>query len=430
MAGLHAATSGTLGEGGRVTEGRVEMTAEQVAPIRPFLPPEMARLAPLLQGPANLLVLIAGPPEALAMRATLDLGDLRAEMQPVLNVPARRWVGPVALHHPGAIRLLTQLGFGGTASWLGDGSFSIIAQIAKVPGRLDIGSLDLVAGAMRIGGQLSISDRTAQGRLRAETLPLPSIDPRSPDPLPIAALGTIAASLHVEAANVLVALAPAVTNLVTDLDVRNGGLSLTDLSARAAGGTIAGSAKLEPGDLPHFSLQGRADGIVLPEPLLGGTLDVAAGTLTMNATLAGDGFSPAALTATLGGTGAVTVQNAAVTGFELSAAQAALADPDTAHLLPTLRAALLAGNTNFPLLDIPFEARRGIVTLHASGAAAPGSATLNGTVDLLSGTLEGRLTLLPGPDLPDLPVRLSGHVTNPVRTPELAGAARWLAERP
>ena len=119
MAALHAAMSGTLGEGGRITEGRVEMTAQEVAPIRPFLPPELDRFAPLVQGPANLLMLLAGPPEALAVRATLDLGDLRAEMQPVLNVPGRRLVGPIALHHPGATRLLTQLGFDRTAPWLG-----------------------------------------------------------------------------------------------------------------------------------------------------------------------------------------------------------------------------------------------------------------------------------------------------------------------
>ena len=430
MAGLHAAMSGTLGEGGRITEGRVELTAQEAAPIRPFLPPEVVRLDALVEGPANLLVLIAGPPEALAVRATLDLGDLRAEMQPVLNVPAHRWAGPLALHHPGATRLLMQLGFGGTASWLGDGSFSIITQLSKAPGRVDIGGIDLVAGAMRMGGQLSVVNHVVQGRLRAETLPLPKIEPRSPDPLPLDALGTVAASLHLEAARVLVAMAPTVTDLATDIDIHNGGLSLTELSAKLGGGTIALSAKLEPGDLPHVALQGRADGIVLPGPLLGGTLDLVAGTLNGTAALTGEGFSPAALTATLSGTGTLSVQNATVTGIELEAAQTALAHPESANLMATLRAALLAGTTVFPTLDIPFEARRGIVTLRATGAATAGSATLNGTIDLLSNTLEGRLTLRPGPDLPDLPVRLSGPVANPVRAPELAGAARWLAERP
>ena len=430
MAGLHAAMSGTLGDGGRVTEGRAEMTAQEAAPIRPFLPPELDRIAPLVQGPANLLMQVAGPPEALAMRATLELGDLRAEMQPVLNVPARRWAGSVALHHPGAPRLLAQLGFRDTAPWLGDGSFSIITQLSKIPGRIEIPSIDLVAGAMRIGGQLSIANHVIQGRLRAETLPLPPIDLRSPDPLPVAALGTGAASLHIEAARMLVGMAPAVTDLVTDIEMRDGGVSLNNLSAKLDGGTIALSAKLQPGDLPHLTLQGRADGIGLPGPLLGGTLDLAAGTLAGTATLSGEGFSPAALTATLSGTGTLTVQNAAVTGFALSDAQAALDHPDPAKLLPALRAALLAGTTMFPTLDIPSETRRGIVTLRASGTAGPGSATLNGTLDLLSGTLDGRLTLSPGPELPELPVRLSGPVANPARTPELAGAARWLAERP
>ncbi len=42
----------------------------------------------------------------------------------------RRWSGPMTLHHPGAPRLLELLGVPGTASWLGDGSFS-----ADRPGR-------------------------------------------------------------------------------------------------------------------------------------------------------------------------------------------------------------------------------------------------------------------------------------------------------
>ena len=90
------------------------------------------------------------------------------------------------MHHPGAPRLLQQLGIGGTARWLGDGSFSLIIQLSKVPGRTELDQIELVAGALRATGKLSVADHTVRGRLKAETLPLPAIDPHANDPLPFA----------------------------------------------------------------------------------------------------------------------------------------------------------------------------------------------------------------------------------------------------
>lgn len=425
-AGLHATASGTLGDGGRISEGRLELTAQEIAPLRPFIPQNMAWATPLVEGPANLLVLIAGPPEALGLKATIDLGDLRAEVQPVLNVPARRWAGPLMLHYPGAPRLLAQLGFGGTAAWLGDGSFSLITQLSHVPGRLEFNAIELVAGSMRLTGQLSNAGHVLLGRLKAETLMLPAIDLRSADPLPLAALASHTAMIHLDADRVLVGMVSGITDLVLDAEVKDGAFSLDGVVAKIGGGTAALSAKMQPGDLPHLALEGQTNGVGISGRVLGGTLDLVAGTLKSSFTLSSEGFSPAALVATLSGGGSATVESAGVVGFDVPAVQEALAHPEAGMLTPALRAALLGGSTVFPMLDIPFDINRGVLTLRAQGAAA----TLNASVDLIGNTLEGRLTVLPGPDLPDLPVRLSGNVTNPVRTPELAGAARWLAERP
>ncbi len=87
----------------------------------------------LLRGPAELHLRASGPPEALALQAEAALGDLRTEAQPVLNVPARSWAGPVSLRHPGAPRLLAQLGLPDAGTWLGDGSLSPVAQAAATP---------------------------------------------------------------------------------------------------------------------------------------------------------------------------------------------------------------------------------------------------------------------------------------------------------
>ncbi len=173
MAGVRATVSGTYGDGGRISEGRVELTTQDVSPVRAYLPADAVAFPGLLRGPANLLLTLSGPPDALAARATLDLGDLRVDAQPTLNLPGRRWSGPVTIHHPGAPRLLELLDRPGTAPWLGDGSFSLIAQASSGPGSLELDEFQLVAGSLRASGQLTFSGRALSGRVRAETLPLP-----------------------------------------------------------------------------------------------------------------------------------------------------------------------------------------------------------------------------------------------------------------
>ena len=428
--GVHAAASGTLGEGGRVSEGRLELATQDVSPIRGFLPDELVATPGMLRGPANLLIQLSGPPEALAARATLEVNDIRAELQPVINVPARRWSGPVTLHHPGAPRLLEQLGVAGTASWLGDGSFSVIAQANRVPGRLDLTGLELIAGSLRATGQLSLAGHSVTGRIRAETLPLPLPYANSPEPLPLGWLLQGDASVHLEADEVLLGLAPSVSGLAADLSLSGGTLAARNLSAKLSGGTVSGEVQLSIGEKPQMSLRGKAQDVAITGPLFGGTLDVTSGVLQAEMALTAEGYSPAALVATVGGHGTIGLQTATIAGFDLGAAQAALASPTAALMTAGLRTALGGGSTAFPALQIPFEAQRGVVTVRASGETGSGGATMAGTVELLGGTLDGRLTLRPGVGLPEVSARLTGPAGAPARTPELAGVSRWLAERP
>jgi hypothetical protein len=428
--GVRATASGTIGDGGRISEGRVELTTQDVSPARAFLPTDLVGIPGLLRGPASLLLQLSGPPDALAVRAALELNDLRAEAQPVLNLPARRWTGPVMAHHPGAPRLLESVGVPGTASWLGDGSFSVIAQASAVPGRFELDNVELVAGSLRARGQLVLAGSAFSGKIRAETLPLPMLYPRSPDPLPLGALHGIQANLHVQAGQVLVALAPTVQDLSAELSVEGGALKIAGLTAKLSSGTVSGTALLETGDKPRLSIQGQAKDVAVTGPLTGGTLDVTSGLLQAQLDLNGEGYSPAALTATLAGTGSIRIHDAHVNGFDLEAARTALAEPAQARLTETVRAALTSGSTEVTQLDIPFGAQRGVLSLDAAAAAASGTATLTGTLDLLGDALDGQLTLHPGAGMPDLGVRLSGPAEAPVRTPELAGVARWLAERP
>jgi uncharacterized protein involved in outer membrane biogenesis len=275
-----------------------------------------------------------------------------------------------------------------------------------------------------------LADRTVSGRVAAETLALPMVYPRSPDPLPFAALQGWQANVHVEAGEVLVGQTPSVQSLSAELALDDGGFRIPHLSAKLAGGEVSGTVQLNLTDTPRLRVSGAAKNVAIGGPLLGGTLDVTAGTLGAELELAGEGHSPAALLATASGSGRVQVQNGTATGFDLAAASAALAKTDRTGLTDAIRSALSSGTTPFATLDAGLQARKGVLTIDATATAPSGNAALNGTLDLLGGALEGRLTLRPGDDLPEVVMRLTGPATEPVRTPELAGLARWLAERP
>ncbi|HYZ61133.1 MAG TPA: AsmA-like C-terminal region-containing protein, partial [Acetobacteraceae bacterium] len=425
--GMRVTASGTLGEGGRISEGRVEASAQDAAALRPLLPWD---LPDLLRGSASLLLQLSGPPDALASRVTLDLDDLRVEAQPVLNLATRRLSGSLTVHHPGAPRLLALLGVPGTASWLGDGSFSLIAQTTAAPGRIDLENFELVAGSLRASGKLEAAGRAVSGRVSAETLTLPMISPGSPDPLPVAKLKDVQANIRLEAGDVLVGLTPVLKTLSSDLTLASGSLQLGNLTAKLGGGEVRGTARLELADVPRLAVSGQAKGVTIAGPLWDAALDLTGGQADVQVDVVGEGHSPAAVTATLTGSGKVQVRDGVATGFDLAAAASALTKPDPAGMTASVRAALSGGTTPFSLLEAELQARRGVLTIDAKATAAAGAATLTGTLDLLGGTLEARLALRPGNELPELATRLTGPATQPVRTPELAGLARWLAERP
>ncbi len=428
--GIRITASGTLGEGGRVSEARLDLSTQDVSPLRALAGPGRAELPGLLRGPGSALLMLSGPPDALAARATLDLGDLRIEAQPILNLPARRWSGPVMLHHPGAPRLLEVVGLSGTAAWLGDGSFSLLGQATVTPERIELDNFDLAAGAMRARGGLLLEGQVISGQVLAETLPLPMPYPRSPDPLPALVLNGKEATIRLEAKQVLLGLTPVVQDFSADVILRDGAVRLGRIAAKLAGGALAGTAAFDAGEPPRLLVQATATAIPISGPLLGSALDLASGQLEAQVNLSGEGHSPAALLATLSGDANVLIRDGLATGFDLAATQAALAGADRTEIAESVRTALLGGETPFTRLELPLMIRRGVLSGAAQISAGVGAATLSGSLDLLGGVVDARLAVRPGGDLPELFVRLSGPAAQPARTPELAGLARWLAERP
>ena len=459
--GVQVGASGTVGEGGRVQEGMLELTAPDLGPLRGALPAGWERALPLLQGAGSARLQLAGPPDALAARLNLDLGDARVEAKPVLNVPARRWLGPVTLRHPGAPRLLESLGLRGADTWLGEGSLSLVAQVAASADRVALDSFDLVAGAARLGGQVAIDEWAGEpsvtGRVVAEALPLPTAQARSPDPLPAWALRGWRASLRVEAAQVLAGLTTLVRGGGANAALEGGTLRVTGITGTLeGGGTVGGAVMVDAAaEAPRVEVQAEVAGATLSASGAGMPFDLLSGTLDGRAEVRASGHSPAALLATLSGTTEASIQGGELAGLDLRRAGAALLAAGPAPPDAELRAALAGGTTPFERLRVAVTLDGGVATLgEAQLTGTDGQAALSGTVDLPSLSLDLRATVrptleqpagdasAPGPstqgspaegshlDAPELAVRLTGLARSPRRVPELAALVQWLADRP
>lgn len=437
--GMRLTVSATVGEGARISEGRVELNASDAAPLRTLLPTEwtdIPAVSNLLRGPGSALALLSGPPEALAVRLSVDLSDVRIEVRPTLNLAARRWAGSVAVHHPGAPRLLEMIGLGGTAPWLGDGSLSLLSQVAASPDRVTLDNFALGAGALRLRGQLALAGRTVTGQVAAEVLPLPLPFVRSADPLPVAALRGWAGAVRVEAADVLLGQTPAVQGLVADLSLQDGTLRIEKASARLDGGMLSGAVVLETDrDTPQLAVQGSVADVALSAPALDAGVDVSAGVLGATFDFRAAGHSPATLLATLSGDATLALRDGVVQGMDLGAASAALHGSDPASVLAGVRGALLAGATPFERMDLRMQARRGVLTPDGALSGPAGDASVSGSLDLPGAAADLSLLLRPAtPDAarpgPEFGLRVTGPLRALTRTPELAGLSRWLAERP
>ncbi len=441
--GMRLTVSGAIGEGRRVTEGRVELTAPDLAALRVAAPPRLPALLALLRGPGTALLQLSGLPDALAARLRIEASDLRIEAQPTLNLVARRWVGPVTLRHPGAPRLLEQAGLGGAAAWLGDGSLSLLAQVTAVDGSLALDRFDLVAGALRANGQLNFEGPGEQegahlavsGQVAAETLPLPLPYPRSPEPVSLEWLRGWQAVVRIDAAQVLLGQTPALQDLSADVVLRDGTLTIPRATGRLESGTVSGAAALvADSEPPRLSVQAEVAGAALDGPALDTALDLTAGLVNAKLDLAAAGYSPAALLATMAGSATITVRDGTLSGLDIPAAAAALADPDRSRLAAQAAQALTGGTSPFSTLDLPLLVQRGILSGEGALASPAGDARLSGSIDLLGAAADLRVAVRPGPagapPGPELGLRVIGPAAALVRTPELAGLALWVAEQP
>lgn len=418
-----------------------DLGLEVVAPATVGLAEVLAPFLDLPEGlrtlPLRLRVSGGGPAEALALSADGEFGELRFEGQSIANLMQGRAAGSLTLRHPGAPRLALLLGAPEAPVWLGEGSFSLIANLTGGAGGLSAESLEVVAGGLRARGQLALALNGARphltGRLAAERLPLPDLPLRGAEPLDLRPLTLADAELAVSAAEVVSPDLPPLRDAAVTLRIDGGRLVLDGLRAGLGGGVLEGRIALDGAAQPP-ALEGALglSGATLSGPVFGLPFDLASGRVEAQGRFTAAGHAPMALLATLAGEGRFAVADGVLSGVALGAAAGAAALEDASAAEAGIRAALQGGATALERLEGGWRAAAGVVTLEGVGIAAEGGVTggIEGSADLTRGTLDLRFLVRPAAaEAPPIVLRAAGPAATPERQPEIAPWARWRAEQ-
>lgn len=434
IGGGRLALSGALGEGGRIADGLADLSLPEATALMGLVPPEYRGSEAMWRGPLTLKAQASGPPEAIGARLILELGDLRLEAMPVIDLPGRRITGPLTLRHPGAPRALDRFGFD-TAAWLGDGSLALIAQLVATPQRIVAENFDLAAGALRTRGALTL-DLGARpklaGRLAAEALTLPLPYPRDPTPVAFATLGRLDAEVAVTADRLLVGQSPVLSQLETTVQLQGGVLQLAPMKAKLGDGALVARVALDTtAPAPALSFEGQLEGAQIAGPLLEGVPDLSGGTVDLAWEARAAGHSALALVSSLSGRVRLAARDGTFDGFALRGVRDAVVLADTTATPPAVEAALAEGSTAFTRLEVATTLDRGVIVIDTGSLQGDGGAVrLGGSFDLTRG--QGELTFAITPDTAGAPavgLALSGPPEAVRRQTDLTALLRWLAER-
>ncbi|MGC8470046.1 MAG: AsmA-like C-terminal region-containing protein, partial [Acetobacteraceae bacterium] len=155
------------------------------------------------------------------------------------------------------------------------------------------------------------------------------------------------------------------------------------------------------------------------------------GTVSGRASARAQGYSLAAIAATLAGRFALTVANGRVRGFDLAALAAALATPGQ-QALGAARQALVGGASAFDRLDLAGTLADG--TLHLGPgrlAGGAGQAVISGAMGLLPPRFDLDLQLTPSLAAPPtLGLAVGGPLADPQFVPDLGPAIAWRLAHP
>ena len=418
--GVQVLVSGAMDGDGILSDARLVLAAPHASPFVDLLPARLRGEHTFWNEPLAATVTAAGQPAALAVSLQGSVGDLDVSAQPVMDLVHDHWQGPVTLQHPSASRLLRSLGYGDAPAWLGEGSLSVVSNVASDGSSWSLAPVTFSVGMLHGSGRLARSSarppdaRQITGTLVIDTLPWP--EPAADDPIPVDLLRGWGAALDITVDHVMDDLLPIASDVHAETRVNDGVLQVAIERARFLGAALTGTVRLAAADPPTltatFGLAGAAS-TPAPDHSLPGWLPVAltAASLNGHVTLGARGYSLSSWLASLDATMSVTAGPGVIDGIDL----AAVPKPGLeATLAAVPKADLFGGTTSFDTLKASASIALGELQLtgfQLGGAA--GVMTAAGQVDLVRGVCNLNLALKPAGGGTVLNAVLQGPVSHP-----------------
>jgi AsmA-like C-terminal region len=221
-------------------------------------------------------------------------------------------------------------------------------------------------------------------------------------------------------------------------------IALENVEGALAGGRVSGQLGLRRGAdglaaTGRVSLVGADAATLLPgegKPPLNGRIGV-------QADFEGAGLSPASLIGSLGGSGAITLEDAQLSGLDPKAFNAAIraADQaiavDAARIRDIVATVLDGGRLAVPRLDAALTINAGQATIGRTTVLGQGAdLTIAGSADLADASIDARLTMA-GPVIsdgansvrPEILIALKGPYAAPKRSVDVSALSGWLMLR-
>ncbi|WP_419758080.1 AsmA-like C-terminal region-containing protein [Acidisoma sp.] len=418
--GVQVLVSGAMDGGGVLSDARLVLAAPHANPFIDLLPARLRGERTFWNAPLAATVTAAGPPNALAVSLQGSLGDLDVSAQPVMDLVHDHWQGPVTLQHPNASRLLRTLGYTDAPAWLGEGSLSVVSNVASDGSSWSLSPVTFSLGMLHGSGRLARASarppaaRQITGTLVIDTLPWP--EPATDDPIPVALLRGWEATLDITVNRVMNDLLPVASDVHAETRLHDGVLQVAIERARLLGGTLTGTLSLAAADPPTLTATLGLAGAASPpagDDVLSGLLPVALTATSLNgrATLAARGYSLASWLASLDATMSLTAGPGVIGGIDLGA----VSKPGLEATLAELhKADLFAGTSAFNTLKASASVVLGemqVTGFQLDGAAGVMMAT--GQVDLVRGVCNLNLALKPAGGGSIVNAVLQGPVSHP-----------------
>ncbi|HEY0835322.1 MAG TPA: AsmA-like C-terminal region-containing protein, partial [Azospirillum sp.] len=231
----------------------------------------------------------------------------------------------------------------------------------------------------------------------------------------------------------LVAQGTRIDNPAMRVILADGVLTLEQFDGGVLGGQIGATGRLAApaGRVPEAELNLTVVKAKLAQAFSGGSLDVASGTLDLDAELRTAGAGKTAMLQALSGTARLAGRDGAVRGFDMGALAERLGRLDRPQdALEAVLRGLQGGETRFSRLDGTFAIARGVATTQDLRLISEaGEATAQGQVDLPARTMDLRVRIQAKGELPPVAMRMTGPIDKPTRAFEMQEVQEYIARR-